>query len=80
MRFHGEYEYGRHSLFSEILLRSLVMHPHETSLNLVNTLLNLQSRTALLMAVASVVLKSNSCMETTVELTNRVCDRYFPAK
>jgi hypothetical protein len=56
------------------------MHPHETSLNLVNTLLNLQSRTALLMAMASVILKSNSCIETTLELTNRVCDRYFPAK
>jgi hypothetical protein len=56
------------------------MHPHETSLKLVTALLNLQSRSALVFALASVVLKSGSCIETTLEVTNRVCDRYFPAK
>jgi hypothetical protein len=56
------------------------MHPHETSLSVLTAVLNLQSRTALLMALASVVMKSSSCIETTLEVTNRVCDRYFPAK
>jgi hypothetical protein len=56
------------------------MHPHETSLSALSAVLNLQSRTALLMVLASVVLKSGSCIETTLEVTNRVCDRYFPAK
>jgi hypothetical protein len=57
-----------------------VMHPHETSLSVLTAVLNLQSRTALLMALASVMVKSSSCIETTLEVTNRVCDRYFPAK
>jgi hypothetical protein len=56
------------------------MHPLETSLNIVTALLNLHSRPAMLVALASVVMKSGPCVETTVELTNRVCDRYFPAK
>jgi hypothetical protein len=57
-----------------------VMQNYQTSLNLVTALLNLQSRPALVMALASVVVKSGSCIETTLELTNRVCDRYFPGK
>ena len=48
------------------------MHPHETSLSVLTAILNLQSRTALLMALASVVVKSGSAIETTLEVTNRV--------
>ena len=57
------------------------MHTHETSLKLVTALLNVQSKPAMLAAWAAMVTTSESCIETTIDKTNRVYDRYFaPSK
>ena len=53
------------------------MHTHETSLKIVTALLNVQSRPTMLAALAAVVSTSGTCIETTIEKTNRVYDRYF---
>jgi hypothetical protein len=53
--------------------------PTHTSLNVVATLLRPESRSAMLLALAAAIVGAESCIESTLELTNRVYDRYFPA-
>lgn len=53
------------------------MYSHEASLKIVTALLNVQSRPTMLAALAAMVTTSGSCMETTIEQTNRIYDRYF---
>lgn len=50
------------------------------ALNTANVLLKPESRSAMLFALAAVLMGAGSCIETTVELTNRICDRYLPAE
>jgi hypothetical protein len=54
------------------------MLTHDASLKAVTTLLKPESRCAMLFALAAAVFGAESCIETTLELTNRVYDRYFP--
>ncbi len=53
------------------------MYKLETSLKIVTALLNVQSRPLMLTALAATVTTSGSRIETTIEKTNRVYDRYF---
>jgi len=50
----------------------------DPSLNLVTALLKPESRCAMLIALSAVVVGAESCVESTMELTNRIYDRYFP--
>jgi hypothetical protein len=54
--------------------------PTHDALNTANTLLKPESRAAMLFALAAVIMGAGSCVETTLELTNRICDRYLPAE
>jgi hypothetical protein len=49
---------------------------YEPSLRLMNTLLNAETRNVLSCSVAALVIGALSQVEATMELTNRVCDRY----
>ena len=50
---------------------------HEPSLRLMNTLLNAQTGNVLSCSLLALVIGALSQAETTIELTNRVCDRYI---
>jgi hypothetical protein len=50
---------------------------HESSLSLMNTVLNSQTRNVLSCSLAALVIGALSQVEGTIELTNRVCDRYI---
>jgi hypothetical protein len=52
------------------------MPVYEPSLRLMNTLLNAEARNVLSCSVAALVMGALSQVEATMELTNRVCDRY----
>ena len=49
---------------------------HEPSLRLMNTLLNAETRDVLSGSLAALVIGALSQVEVTMEVTNRVCDRY----
>ena len=48
------------------------------ALNTALALLKPQSRSAMLLALATLTMGAGSCIETTLEMTNRICDRYLP--
>jgi hypothetical protein len=50
---------------------------HEPSLKLVHALLNPETRKALSLPLAALITGALSQIETTSELTNRVCDSVF---
>jgi hypothetical protein len=50
---------------------------HEPSLKLVRALLNPEARKALSLPLAALIVGALSQVETTIELTNRVCDSVF---
>lgn len=54
------------------------MPTHDASLKMIAALIQAESRTTLF-SLAAVLVGAGSCVETTFELTNRICDRYFPA-
>jgi hypothetical protein len=49
---------------------------YEPSLRLMNSLLNAETRNVLSCSLAALVIGALSQVEATMELTNRVCDRY----
>ena len=53
---------------------------YEPSLRLMNTLLNAETRNVLSCSVAALVIGALSQVEATMELTNRVCDRYVASQ
>jgi hypothetical protein len=53
------------------------MPMHESSLRLMNTLLNSETRNVLSCSLASLLIGALSQVEATINLTNRVCDRYL---
>lgn len=55
------------------------MPARDVSLNTISVLLKPEARSTMLIAMASVIMRAGSCVETTLELTNRVYDRYFPS-
>ena len=50
------------------------------ALNAAIALLKPESRSTILLALATLTLGAGSCIETTLELTNRICDRYLPVE
>jgi hypothetical protein len=48
------------------------------ALNTAIAVLKPQSRFAMLLALATLTVGAGSCIETTLEMTNRICDRYLP--
>jgi hypothetical protein len=50
---------------------------YEPSLKMMNTLLNAETRNVLSVPLVALILSAVSQVEATMELTNRVCDRYF---
>jgi hypothetical protein len=54
------------------------MPTHELSANILARLLSPTTRNVILLTMPSQVIGANSPLESTLELTNRVCDRYFP--
>lgn len=50
----------------------------ETSLSMMKVLLKPESRSAMLMAMAGIVVGAETLVESTMDLTNRIYDRYFP--
>jgi hypothetical protein len=55
------------------------MPTHELSVNILANLLSPTTRNVFLLTMASQIMGAKSPLESTVELTNRICDRYFPA-
>ena len=53
------------------------MPMHEPSLRLMDTLLNSETQTVLSCSLAPLVIGALSQVEATIDLTNRVCDRYI---
>ena len=53
---------------------------YEPSLRLMNTLLNAEPRNVLACSLAALVTGALSQVEATMELTNRVCDRYVASQ
>jgi hypothetical protein len=51
---------------------------HELSVNILAHLLSPTTRNVFLLTVASQIIGAKSSLESTLELTNRICDRYFP--
>jgi hypothetical protein len=51
---------------------------HELSVNIIAHLLSPTTRNVFLLTVASQIIGAKSSLESTLELTNRICDRYFP--
>jgi hypothetical protein len=51
----------------------------ELPLNVLTHLLRTPTRDAFLLTVVSQIIGAKSPVENTLELTDRVCDRYFPA-
>lgn len=54
------------------------MPTHELSVNILAHLLSPTTRNLFLLTVASQIIGAKSSLESTLELTNRICDRYFP--
>jgi hypothetical protein len=53
------------------------MPTHEPSLKMVHAFLDPETRTTLSLTFAALITGALSQVETTIELTNRVCDSYF---
>jgi hypothetical protein len=53
------------------------MPMNEPSLSLMNTLLNAETRKVLSCSLPALVIGALSQVEVTIDLTNRVCDRYL---
>jgi hypothetical protein len=51
----------------------------ELPVNVFTQLLNPAVRNVFFIALAAQVMGTKSPLESTLELTNRICDRYFPA-
>jgi hypothetical protein len=54
------------------------MPTHELSVNILAHLLSPTTRNVFLLTLASQIIGAKSPLESTLELTNRICDRYFP--
>jgi len=54
------------------------MPTHELSVNILAHLLSPTTRNVLLLTMASQIIGAKSPRESTLELTNRIYDRYFP--
>jgi hypothetical protein len=54
------------------------MPTHELSDNILAHLLSPSTRNVFLLTLASQIIGAKSPLESTLELTNRICDRYFP--
>jgi hypothetical protein len=55
------------------------MMTRELSVNVVAHLLSPTTREVFLLTLASQIMGAKSPLESTLELTDRICDRYFPA-
>ncbi len=53
------------------------MPTHELSVNILAHLLSPTIRNVFLLTMASQIIGAKSPLESTLELTNRICDRYF---
>jgi hypothetical protein len=53
------------------------MPTHEPSLKIVHALLDPETRTVFSLPLAAIITGALSQVETTIELTNRVCDSVF---
>jgi hypothetical protein len=54
------------------------MPTHELSVTILAHLLSPTTRSVFLLTMASQIIGAESPLESTLELTNRICDRYFP--
>ena len=54
------------------------MPTHELSVTILAHLLSPTARSVFLLTMASQIIGAKSPLESTLELTNRICDRYFP--
>jgi hypothetical protein len=54
------------------------MLTHELSVNILAHLLSPTTRDVFLLTMASQIIGAKSPLESTLELTDRICDRYFP--
>jgi hypothetical protein len=54
------------------------MRIHELSVNILAHLLSPTTRNVFVLTMASQIIGAKSPLESTMELTNRICDRYFP--
>jgi len=54
------------------------MPTHELSVTILAHLLTPTTRNVFLLIMASQIIGAKSPLESTLELTNRICDRYFP--
>ena len=54
------------------------MPTHELSVTILAHLLSPATRSVFLLTMASQIIGAKSPLESTLELTNRICDRYFP--
>ena len=54
------------------------MPTHELSVNILAHLLSPTTRNVFLLTMASEIIGAKSPLESRLELTNRICDRYFP--
>jgi hypothetical protein len=52
------------------------MPTYQPSLKMMQALMNTETRSALSLPVAAVITAALSQVESTIELTNRVCDRF----
>jgi hypothetical protein len=55
------------------------MPTHELSVTILAHLLSPTTRNVFLLTIASQIIGAKSPLESTLELTNRICDHYFPA-
>jgi hypothetical protein len=61
-------------------MQETLMPTPDNSLKMFAAVLKPESRCAMLLALTTALVGAESCMETTLELTNRVYDRYFPGE
>jgi hypothetical protein len=54
------------------------MMTRELSVNILTHLLSPTTRNVFLLTIASQIIGAKSPLESTLELTNRICDRYLP--
>lgn len=54
------------------------MLTHELPVNILTHLLSPATRDVFLLTVASQIIGAKSPLESTLEVTDRICDRYFP--
>ena len=55
------------------------MVTHEVPVRVLTHLLNPTTRDLFLLTMVSQIIGAKSPVESTLELTDRICDRYFPA-